>query len=279
MSVTANHRMRDRISWQIEWVQSSKHFQAAERILEVGSGTFETITFLARKHPEKSFVGVDFSLSADAAVVVKDAPRNLTAIKHDIRNLGLLSDRQFDFAYSVAVLEHIRELNSHLSTVWAVLKDGGRYSFKETPFWSSSLGHHYEHNSPDCPIPHYAHLFMSRSELKNYLTEKARLPDSEVAKVLRQVYDREDLSRLSLSETRSIIASSSFVVESWKEKADQNYTEALRDTVVGKNIFAIEPEDLKISGVACTLRKPTRGRARSTLLTKIGRRFGIGRTT
>jgi ubiquinone/menaquinone biosynthesis C-methylase UbiE len=279
MSVTTNHRIRDRISWQIEWVQSSKHFQAAETVLEVGSGTFETITLLARKHPEKSFVGIDFSLSADAAGVIKDAPRNLTAIKHDIRNLGLLSDRQFDFDYSVAVLEHIRELKSHLSTVWAVLKDGGRYSFKETPFWSSSLGHHYEHNSPDCPIPHYGHLFMSKSELKIYLTEKARLTDSEVAKVMRQVYDREDLSRLSLSETRSIISSSSFVVESWKEKTDENYTEALRDAVVGKNVFAIEPEDLKISGVACTLRKPAQRPGGSSLLARISHKLGIGRAT
>jgi hypothetical protein len=57
--------------------------------------------------------------------------------------------------------------------VYKVLKKGGKYSFMESPFWSSSHGHHYDHNAADYPIPPYGHLYMSRDELHSSLATSA----------------------------------------------------------------------------------------------------------
>jgi ubiquinone/menaquinone biosynthesis C-methylase UbiE len=248
--------MNKRIIWQIEWVQKWPHFHKADKILEVGSGTFETIAFLATKYPEKQFIGVDFVFGKDAAPVLKNAPKNLTAIKHDIRDLGLFSDECFDFAYSVAVMEHIRELEAHLMAIYKVLKKGGKYSFMESPFWSSSLGHHYDHNAPDCPIPPYGHLYMSRDELHSFLGTIAGKDSLEIGKILKRIYDRKDLSRLSRTETKNIITSSPFIVESWTEKIDANYSDQLAEAVLKNNVYNLDAKDLPVSGVVCTLVKP-----------------------
>jgi len=267
--------MEKRISWQIEWVQAFAHFQKARRILEVGSGNFETLMFLAKKYPGKQFVGIDFAFSDASVSAIKNAPPNLAAIKHDIRDLRLLANDQFDFVFSAAVLEHIRELESHLSAIHATLKRDGKYSFLESPFWSSSLGHHYEHNSPECPIPHYGHLMMSREQLKKYLEEHAQRQPAEIEKILRGIYEREDLSRLTRTETRAIVESSPFIIEAWKERLDKNYSEDLMKAVVGNNIYNVDAQDLQISGVTCTLRKSASPGNKSNWTSKILRKFGI----
>lgn len=270
--------MNKRISWQVDWIQSLPHFHDARRILEVGSGTFETTYTLARKYPKKEFVGIDFAFPEKATERLKYAePRNLTAIRHDIRSLDFLAGEQFDFAYSIAVLEHVRELDTHLRAIFSVLKSGGRYTFKETPFWSSAHGHHFEHNSPECPVPPYGHLMMSREELGTYLANTAGKEPAVVAKILGEIYDREDLSRLSRTETRAIIAASPFVIESWSENQDQNYTDAIREAVLRNNIYQLDPEDLKISGVSSTLFKPPKPVKKPGFLDAVLRGFGLQR--
>ena len=270
--------MNKRISWQVEWVQSFQHFQDARRILEVGAGTFATTYTLAKRYPEKEFVGIDFAFPEKAAERLRYAePRNLTAIRHDIRSLEILADGQFDFAYSIAVLEHVRELDAHLRAIYSMLKSGGRYTFKETPFWSSSHGHHFEHNSPECPVPHYGHLMMSKEELGAYLADKAGKDPAAVAKILGEIYEREDLSRLSRTQTRAIMEASPFSIESWSENQDENYTDAIRDAVMRNNIYQLDPEDLKISGVNCTLYKPPEPVKKPSFLDAALRRVGLQR--
>lgn len=270
-----NTRMNKRIIWQIEWVQKWPHFHKADKILELGSGTFETIAFLATKYPKKQFIGVDFVFGRDASPVLKNAPKNLTAIKHDIRDLDLFCDECFDFAYSVAVLEHIRELEAHLMAIYKVLKKGGKYSFMESPFWSSSLGHHCDHNAADCPIPHYAHLYMSRDELHSFLRTSAGKDGLEIDKILRRIYDRKDLSRLSRTETKAIITNSPFIVESWTEKIDANYSGQLAEVVLKNNIYNLDEKDLSVSGVVCTLAKPSEMTAEPRWREKLSSILGI----
>lgn len=267
--------MNKRIIWQIEWVQKWPHFRKADKILEVGSGTFETIAFLATKYPKKQFIGVDFVVGNDALPVLKDAPKNLTAIKHDIRDLNLFCDECFDFAYSVAVMEHIRELEAHLMAIYKVLKKGGRYSFMESPFWSSSLGHHYDHNAADCPIPPYGHLYMSRTELRSFLGASAGKSGLEIDNILKRIYDRKDLSRLSRTETKAIITNSPFIVESWTEKIDANYSDQLAETVLNNNIYNLDAKDLPVSGVVCTLAKPPEITAETRWQKKLSSILGI----
>jgi ubiquinone/menaquinone biosynthesis C-methylase UbiE len=248
--------LQKRIDRQVEWVQKWPHFLQAKRILEVGSGTFDTLNFLAKKYPDKEFYGIDFVLGEDALLPLKQAPTNLTAIKHDIVNLDFFSAEQFDFAYSVAVLEHIRPLAIHLASMYRVLVEGGRYCYIEQPFWSSSLGHHFKHNSADCPVPPYGHLYMTEAELRHYLETQTSLEERTVRGVIRQVYQRQDLSRLSRTETHRIVEASPFVIESWEEKKDANFSDELANRVMANNVYQLEVGDLRISGVVASLLKP-----------------------
>ncbi len=113
------------MTWQGKYVESSPTFKSAESILEVGAGAFKTSNWLAKRHPDRRFVAVDFEISNKACEILTDTPRNLTVLKHDARDLRILSENQFDLVWSVAVMEHIRELEAHLNEVERVLKLGG----------------------------------------------------------------------------------------------------------------------------------------------------------
>jgi SAM-dependent methyltransferase len=111
-----------RAAWQVNWVRKWPAFGTAKTVLELGSGSFETLGYLARSYPEKNFFGVDFQLKEPALLAAQSAPGNLHVFQHDVQDLGLFENEFFDFAFSIALLEHIRELEMHLSEVHRVLK-------------------------------------------------------------------------------------------------------------------------------------------------------------
>lgn len=245
----------ERAAWQVERVQKWPGFKNAKSILEVGAGSFETLAHLAQANPDKQFYGVDFELRPPALTVAENAPDNLTVLKHDARDLKLFPESHFDFVFSVALVEHIRELAAHLTETHRVLRDGGHYCFQASPLWSSSVGHHCDHNAPDCPIPHYGHLFMTREQLGDFLIAEMGKSSQESAHILRRVYDRQDLSRLSRSQVRKIVEDSPFRIESWTESKDKNCGEKMMCTVLQNNLYGLKPDDLSISGIVCSLLK------------------------
>jgi SAM-dependent methyltransferase len=244
-----------RAAAQVKWVQRQPGFKRAKSVLEVGAGAFETLAELARLYPGKQFDGVDFVLRAPALAVSESGPSNLKVLKHDVRDLSLFAGGQFDLVFSVALVEHVRELGAHLAEVHRVLKDGGRYCFRAAPLWSSSLGHHCGHSDPNCPIPHYGHLYMTREQLGQFLAEQKGQSQEECVRILRSVYDRKDLSRLSLTEVRQIVNEAPLRVDAWKENKDKNWSEDLMRTVLHNNLYQLRPEDLQITGVECALAK------------------------
>lgn len=248
-----------RAAWQVAWVQKWPGFKNAKTVLEVGAGSFETLAQLANVHPDKQFYGVDLALRPPALAVAENAPGNLNVLKHDVRDLRLFPENHFDFVFSVALVEHIRELDTHLMEVHRVLTEGGRYCFMAAPLWSSSLGHHCDHNAPDCPIPHYGHLYMAREQLGDFMMAHMLKSREESAQILRRVYDRPDLSRLSRSQVRQIVDVSPFRIESWKEGKDKNCNEKRMDTVLQNNLYDLKPDDLKISSIVCSLLKAGHG--------------------
>ena len=251
--------MNKRVAWQASWVEKWPSFVAAGNVLEVGSGTFETIAHLAKAYPDKQFYGVDFELRPQAVSVAENAPDNLVILKQDVRDLCSLPENHFDFAFSVALIEHIRELDAHLKEIYRVLKEGGCYCFMAAPLWSSSLGHHCDHNAPDCPIPYYSHLYMTREQLGDFLITQAGKSPHESAQILRRVYDRKDLSRLSRSQIRKFAEQSPLRIASWKENKDKNYDNRLAKTVLQNNLYGLEASDLQISTVLCCLIKAGEG--------------------
>jgi ubiquinone/menaquinone biosynthesis C-methylase UbiE len=234
-------------NWQFNYLKSRHGFPEALRILEVGAGNFSTLLALAKKYPQKQFYGVDFFLSNSALTVLQDVPHNLTVIKHDARNFNLFAPGYFDFIYSVAVMEHIHELELHLQESYRILKPNGRYHFWESPFWSSSLGHHY-FPKPSI-ISHYAHLYLPWEKLSAGLT-------GNHDHIFNRLYKRNDLSRLTRTQTRDICHQSLFKIESWEDELDENYNQQFEDLVMENNIYSVRREDLRFIGAKVCLVKP-----------------------
>jgi SAM-dependent methyltransferase len=241
------------MTWQANWASKREGFASAKRILEIGAGAFETSLYLARKFPDKEFVGVDFVLSPSALKNFAEIPPNLTILKHDARDFEIFATGYFDFAFSVAVVEHIRELAEHLKETHRVVKEGGRYDFWVAPFWSSSMGHHYLHWTADCPIPHYAHLYLSQDAMREHLS--ARLPESKVTDAMYRLYERGDLSRLNRVDVHRIARNSEFSMSAWEDEADQNYSEEGIERVFANNIYGVLREDLPFKGAKVSLLK------------------------
>lgn len=241
------------MTWQGNWVCGRDGFSSAKRILEIGAGAFETSIYLAKRFPDKEFVGVDFVLSPNALKNLSGIPRNLTILKHDARDFGIFATDYFDLAFSVAVVEHIRELAVHLKETHRIVRPGGRYDFWVAPFWSSSQGHHYYHWTAECPIPHYAHLYWSRDEMREYL--QARLPEKAVEEAMYLLYDRGDLSRLNRIDVSAIVLSSEFSLNEWEDDKDQNYSEEGVERVLANNLYGVLREDLTFKGAKVSLLK------------------------
>jgi ubiquinone/menaquinone biosynthesis C-methylase UbiE len=244
------------MTWQGKWVRQRSGFKDATKILEVGAGAFDTTHFLASRYPGKEFYGVDFVLSPAALTTLETIPDNLTIVKHDARDLRVLAEGYFDAVFSVAVMEHIHELEAHLAELHRILKPGGLFWFWESPFWSSSMGHHYRHQHADCPIPHYGHLYMDREELCEYLREHEKLHELQIEAIGHQIYERGDLSRLTRAETRQIVEDSPFEVVTWEDEPDQWFDPDLAKKVLANNVHGVLEEDLPIKGAKACLQRP-----------------------
>jgi len=249
------HDISKRSAAQIKWVSKWPAFKAAKSVLELGAGSFETLSKLAQDYPEKNFFGVDFTLRSSALDIIKTAPNNLHVLKGDVRNLEVLHKNSFDFAFSIALVEHIRELDDHLKCVHRVLKRGGYYNFMASPLWSSSLGHHCDHNAPNCLVPHYGHLYMTRETLGDWMVENKGESREKIEQILRRIYDRHDLSRLSYSQIINCVDKSSFRIKYWRVSKDKNFDSWKKKLVIKNNLYKISPKDLRISGVVCSLKK------------------------
>jgi trans-aconitate methyltransferase len=239
------------MTWQAQWVRKQAIFGGAQRILEIGAGAFDTSIYLANKHPDKEFYALDFVLSKAALDKIRNSPKNLHIIKSDATNLRLFSEGYFDLCFSVAVTEHIPEMETHLSEVYRTLRVGGVYSFWQAPFWSCSMGHHYIHSNANCPIPPYAHLYLDRKELGNLLSSNGHNADE----ILKRVYDRYDLSRHTFSQVKDIVSHSDFDFKNWEVDTDGNYNFEAAKLVKKNNIYSVSDDDLRIKGAKFVLIK------------------------
>jgi glycosyltransferase involved in cell wall biosynthesis/SAM-dependent methyltransferase len=253
-----NHEARsDRLDWVAREIAGRAAFIEAKSVLEFGGGDFSRISGLALAFPGKVFCSMDFDYSKGATgnVAKYAGLKNLNLVKADARS-NPFRDEVFDFAFSVAVGEHIAELPLFLEETYRVLKPGGEYYFREAPFWTSVRGHHFLHWRPDVldVLGGYEHLILSAEEMRAYLRSRENLPfDVEVC--VNRIYRRADLSRLSERETKLIIERSKFIVDTWFIQDDELYDQQKAKTVLRKcGKYAVD--DLKIKGVVAVLRKP-----------------------
>jgi len=243
--------------WGCRLMEGQSEFQRARRILEVGGGDFRRVIALAEAYPDKQFISIDFRYSEVAKHNVAAAAGldNLSFV-HANLNDRLFAPETFDFIFSVAVMEHVAELEAFLTEAFKLLTVRGVYSFFEAPFWTSRTGHHFEHANPavNAILDAYQHIALDADGMRAYLARCADLPfDAETC--IRKIYHRPDLSRLSAGETRRIVADSEFTIIEWTERADAEFDELAATAAMQAHGDRYTLEDFRVAGAFVRLLK------------------------
>lgn len=247
--------MKVELDWGAIMVARQPSFLKATYVLEIGGGDFSRLFSLARKYPEKQFFGIDFDYSAAAQNSVKKNSdiKNAHVIKLNATR-SIFADDLFDFSFSIAVGEHIAELQIFLSEMSRVIRDKGVYYFVQAPFWTSYKGHHYHHG--DAAIVEvlggYKHLRYNPDQMKDYLINIGWSSD-RCDDCVHRIYERDDLSRLSPTETKSIIESSKFSIEFWRDIDDENFNPIIANETVAQLRHVYSLYDLKTKGAEVLL--------------------------
>ncbi|PWK65645.1 class I SAM-dependent methyltransferase [Aminobacter sp. AP02] len=243
--------------WGCRLMERQGEFMRAERILEIGGGDFSRVISLAIRHPNKQFVSVDFRYEAKAIANVSLAAAlpNVNFIKINALD-RFFADELFDFVFSIALMEHIPQLERFLSVVHALLAPRGTYAFFQAPFWSSKTGHHFRHSDPAVRnvLNSYEHIRFDADEMRAYLKTVQDLP-FDIEDCVRMIYARPDLSRLSSSESKRIALSSSFVIDTWDERLDKDFDESQANVALATHSGRYTLDDFHVDAVFARLVK------------------------
>lgn len=178
--------------------------------------------FIATHYDGVHVIGIEPSL--DRWWNTPESSGDNCAIKFgDAENLEF-EDNAFDFAYGVAVFEHIHDVPKALKEIKRVLKPKGKfYSFGNNPIWTSIIGHHVTdpntgvwNNEILNLIPAWGHLYMSEAEMKIAL-ESNTDDNLLIGKILDMIYRNEDINRKSRTELISAIVESGLIIRHYKE--------------------------------------------------------------
>lgn len=97
-----------------------------QRILDAGCGTGDHAIYLAQRYPRAEVVGVDISPERVATVRQVARQLGLTNTRFEPADLTVLPfANEFDFVFSIDVLEHIIEQRKALSNLAGALRPGG----------------------------------------------------------------------------------------------------------------------------------------------------------
>ncbi len=110
----------DDIHYQPDTV--SAYIPRHARVLELGPGQGANLLYLARRHPDSYFCGVDL-----LPAKLKDAPPNLRIIKRDYSDMSNFPDGAFDVVYAIETIVHSSEKDRIFQEVRRVLKPGGAF--------------------------------------------------------------------------------------------------------------------------------------------------------
>lgn len=257
------------LDWGANHIVALDAFKDATKVLELGAGNFSRSLSLAQRYPDKHFVSSDYEFSEAALEAMDDtkAQHNVTVAKEDAHALSF-GDEEFDFVFSIALMEHIPRPNDALREIHRVLKPKGHHWFIQAPFWSCAKGHHFMHwdQSVLDTIPTYSHLYLSEEEMREVLIAKS--PSFDVEHCLQRIYHREDLSRLSRDQTRSAVEDSPLKLLSWAENPCNAYDEKKAQEAMSRLRYPVTLEEMKVSG-ATVLQQKQVSRPPSTTASKL----------
>ena len=154
--------------------------------------------------------------------------KNVEFTSHEMSATALkFEGNSFDRAFSVNCFEHIDDMEKALSEIHRVLRPGGLLFTIFGPIWSAPVGHHtwIEHEGGfyhfgNNVFPDWHHLIKKREKLKTYLSDQY---DSDVAeKIVKYVYDSNDINRLTDGDFEKLIQESSLStkLKIWQKQGD-----------------------------------------------------------
>ncbi len=198
------------------------------KILEIGSDSEGKIINELANLGVKEVTGINPGLENEEKGVDafrnEDLPSGCRIQNDDAESLSF-EDETFTHIFSVSVFEHLNNFDRCISEMYRVLKPGGYVYAEFGPIWSSGLGHHVyasvdgeeaRHWDPTKnPVPNYAHLLMTKAEMKAYLEN--RLSEKLLEAVLSWVYDQPFINRMHYEEYIRIIEASPFEIVHLKE--------------------------------------------------------------
>ncbi len=98
----------------------SKYIKKDDTILELGPGQGANLLYLANKHPDANFIGVD--LYPD---LKKRAPKNIKLYKHDYSSLPFIESESIDLVYGIETIVHNSDKSKVFEEVYRILKKDG----------------------------------------------------------------------------------------------------------------------------------------------------------
>jgi uncharacterized protein YbaR (Trm112 family) len=236
--------------------------QNTSAILEIGSDpNCDVMEFIA-----SIFDGVVSGVNPVPyfAVSHKKLSQNIFPVQADGKTLPFVDD-SFDAILSIATLEHVLDLNSFLKETYRVLRPGGFFFTFFGPIWSCAVGHHV-HARLDGkeakfwkpgrnPIPDFAHLLMTREELREYLLE-GPCDNKLIEKMLEWIYESDSINRFFLDDYREILGKQDFEIdlfECTERKLSPPPPPEIKQQLAGKYG---EDKDFLTAKIELLLRKP-----------------------
>ncbi len=111
---------------QAEFVERHLENCLAQRILEAGSGNGFNTLHLAKKHPQRQFVGID--LTAQHIAAAREAAHGLTNLEYIEGDYEAIDfpDGHFDLAFGVETFCQTADMQQALKEIARALRPGGR---------------------------------------------------------------------------------------------------------------------------------------------------------
>ncbi|MEE3342591.1 MAG: class I SAM-dependent methyltransferase [Bacilli bacterium] len=99
----------------------SKYIVKNAKVVELGPGQGSNSFYLAKKHPDSSFIGVDLN----PPKLKKSSPKNIKFYKHDYSDLSFIESNSVDVVFGIETVVHCSDKKKVFQEVYRILKKGG----------------------------------------------------------------------------------------------------------------------------------------------------------
>jgi SAM-dependent methyltransferase len=233
-----------------EFLSETPQAMLAVGVLEIGSDKSAVVLRELVARGATRVVGINPILDIETIERI-DAELGPAARANAVDLLSAKLDAEsFGAIMSIAVLEHMVDLDACLAEMYRLLVPGGRVYAAFGPIWSSSLGHHVfadvggvqlRHWDPRLnPIPDHGHLLMTRDEMLAYVAPQR---DEAVALAAVQwIYEEDDLNRLFYEDYVDAFERSPFAIErltAERESVPSRRLSRLQAAHPGRTVFDV----------------------------------------